>query len=91
VYVSTKPLIPASCCINGSFLGCTSTITNATLSDETLVKQHIYTSGCLPKVVADIAISKIGTIGIVLAIIELVGVVFACFMARSIRYSYETV
>lgn len=91
VRMQLTPLIPESCCRNGSFPDCTAAITNATYKDETFVKSYIYTSGCLPKVVADIAISRIGTIGIVLAVIELVGVIFACFMARSIRYSYETV
>lgn len=47
--------------------------------------------GCLPKGIQSFSIDHMGTIGIVLAVVELVGVVFACMMARSIRFSYETV
>jgi len=85
------PLIPESCCIGGASDNCTEAITLRNINDTKFAETHIYIHGCLPKVVADIAITRIGQIGIALAVVELVGVVFACFMARSIRYSYETV
>jgi CD63 antigen len=90
-YDPNYPLIPESCCKGGASDNCTQAITDKNLDDATFAETIIYVHGCLPKVVADIAITRIGQIGIALAIVELVGVVFACFMARSIRYSYETV
>lgn len=47
--------------------------------------------GCVERALQDIAINRIGAIAIGLAIVELFGVLCACFMARSIRYQYETV
>jgi len=86
-----QPLIPEACCLNGAFASCTALINEKNLYDTAFVKEHIYLDGCVKKVVEDISINKLGVTGIVLAVVELLGVICACFMARSIRYSYETV
>jgi CD63 antigen len=87
----THPLIPESCCLNGKVAACTKGITETNLNNTVLMESLIYTRGCLHAVIEDIAITKIGVIGIVLTVVELLGIICACFLARSIRYSYETV
>jgi hypothetical protein len=47
--------------------------------------------GCLHKAVENLAIDRIGFIGIAVGVVELLGVICACLLARSIRFSYETV
>lgn len=80
--------IPESCCFE-DIGNCTKSITTDT--PWITANQTIYTEGCLDKAVADIAVGGLGVAGLVLAAIELLGVICACFLARSIRYSYETV
>jgi len=89
---SVDPLIsgkvPDSCCLIDS-VGCASKIDRLT-ANSTLVST-IYMEGCAQKGVEYMDVGRGATVGIVLAVIELLAVVFACFLARSIRYSYETV
>ncbi|CAG7726466.1 unnamed protein product [Allacma fusca] len=81
-------ILPRSCCIDDTE-NCTSGITTTTPPDE--VFKTIFSEGCVAKGVKDIDIQRIGTVGITLAVLELLAVVCACLMAKSIRYSYESV
>jgi len=83
--------IPESCCIDGGFKDCTQTITKETLDDEAAAAKLIYVEGCLPKGIRQVSIEHLGTIGMVFAGIEILAIACACMMARSIRFSYETV
>jgi len=83
--------IPISCCKDGDFDHCTQTITRANLHEEAEAAKIIYTQGCLPKGIVQVSINNLGTLGIVFAAIEVLGIICACMMARSIRFSYETV
>jgi len=80
--------IPTACC-HEDLPGCAKDITYNTPFET--ASQTIYVDGCLEKAIKDIAVGTLGVIGLVLAGIELLGVICACFLARSIRYSYETV
>lgn len=85
------PLVPESCCKDGKVSNCTSTINDTNINDQAFVEGIINTRGCLHVVIEDIAITRIGAVGITLSVIEFLGVIAACFLARSIRFSYETV
>jgi CD63 antigen len=80
--------IPKSCCIEDTD-GCTEGITNTT--STAVVYTKLFSDGCVKKGVQDINIQRIGTVGITLAVLELLAVICACLMAKSIRYSYESV
>jgi len=83
--------IPESCCIE-DHEGCTHGFTtHDDPANWELLKKSIHVDGCWEKAVNDVAIQTIGIVGLVVAVVELLGVICACFMARSIRYSYETV
>ncbi|CAL8100940.1 unnamed protein product [Orchesella dallaii] len=81
--------VPESCCIGGAVGNCTNSITNGT--DFDVASKEIYTQGCLHTYVQSFSIDRLGTVGIVLAVVQVMGVICACMMARSIRFSYETV
>lgn len=53
----------------------------------------LYTSGCVDKLDAEIKSSfgLLGGIAIAIAVIQLIGIVFACSLSRSIRKEYEVV
>jgi len=85
------PLIPESCCLDGRVENCTSGITDSNFNNMDFVKDIINTRGCLHVAIQDIAITRFGIVGIALSVIELLGVMCACVLARSIRFSYETV
>lgn len=80
--------VPESCCLE-MVEGCALPIVRG-ISDEAAAK-IIFTEGCVHKGVDYMNIGGGATVGIVLAVVEMLAVIFACFMARSIRYSYETV
>jgi len=61
------------------------------LNNEVEAAKHIYTHGCLPVAINEVSITHLGTVGIVFGAIELLAVACACMMARTIRFSYETV
>jgi len=84
-----ETVVPSSCCIDGIVMGCAKDITSATTPQQ--AEKIIFTQGCLHKAVDNIAISHIGAVGIGLSSVELLGVICACLLARSIRFSYETV
>ncbi|XP_011170174.1 CD63 antigen-like [Solenopsis invicta] len=54
---------------------------------------HVYSDGCMMKLQSAIENNAmiLGGVGIGVALIQLIGVVFACCLARSIRREYETV
>ncbi|XP_032669102.1 CD63 antigen-like isoform X1 [Odontomachus brunneus] len=54
---------------------------------------HLYESGCMVRLEAAIESSALilGGVGVGVAIVQLIGVIFACCLARSIRREYETV
>jgi len=80
--------VPESCCKLDS-PNCTANV--FTTTGETEAEKTIYVNGCLEKAIHEFAVGTLGIIALVLAIVELLGVLCACFLARSIRYSYETV
>lgn len=53
----------------------------------------VYTEGCMKKLQSAIENNAmiLGGVGIGVALIQLIGVIFACCLARSIRREYETV
>ncbi|XP_059060714.1 CD63 antigen-like [Achroia grisella] len=80
--------IPNTCCA-----GLPHSITSGSSSDCTIDSPTLRTDGCLNKVVEhlqDIA-AILGGVGVGIAIVQLLGVIFACCLARSIRSQYETV
>lgn len=83
------PLIPESCC-KEDHTGCSKGIVPE-VTPVAVAEKTIYVEGCMDKAIAEFAVGTLGTISIVLAVIELLGVICACFLARSVRYSYETV
>jgi len=85
-------LVPSSCCIGGAVENCAAHITEANIGkpdDE--ASKFIYTEGCVEKAIEQLAISRIGWVGIGLGVVEIFGIFCACLLARSIRFSYETV
>jgi len=83
--------IPESCCLKGAHENCTQGITMDNLSDIETARKFINVDGCLPKAVDAFSINHLGTIGIIFSVVQVLGIVCACMMARSIRFSYETV
>lgn len=80
--------IPESCC-DGQEINSAGVITMPC----SITSEHIHSAGCLPKLVEyfnHIAVI-LGGVGIGIAVVQLLGVIFACFLARSIRSQYETV
>lgn len=74
--------LPHTCCEN-------------TMNDGscTTKSDNIYKDGCEPKVkrILDQGTYIIGGVGIGIAVVQILGVIFACALARSIRKEYETV
>ncbi|KAI8435284.1 hypothetical protein MSG28_003623 [Choristoneura fumiferana] len=79
------PKIPDSCC-SGQEIAGTGVATPCTETSEFLHK-----SGCLTKVVSHMQEIAYVLGGVGLGIAMLLGVIFACCLARSIRGQYETV
>ncbi|XP_014480566.1 PREDICTED: CD63 antigen-like isoform X2 [Dinoponera quadriceps] len=54
---------------------------------------HLFEDGCMMRLKAAIESSALilGGVGVGIAIVQLIGVIFACCLARSIRREYETV
>jgi len=82
--------VPDSCCIV-EHEGCAAD--NKIKADTSLekAKEFIHTEGCWDHALKELTLETIGITGIILAAVELLGIISACLMARSIRYSYETV
>jgi len=81
--------VPDSCC-QTDVEGCGAGILNKSPEEAAKV---IYTKGCLSKfeelIVGNVA--TVGSLGVVIALIQVVGVIFACCLARNIKSQYETV
>lgn len=78
--------MPATCCSGQE-------ITGGVPAPCTPLSDHFHKEGCLDKLVQyfkDTAL-VLGGVGIGVAIVQLLGVIFACCLARSIRSQYETV
>jgi len=86
-----ETLVPSSCCIEGIVEMCAAKITDANIWNEEEAKKIIYTEGCVEKAIDQLAITRIGWVGIGLGVVEIFGILCACLLARSIRFSYETV
>lgn len=82
--------VPDSCCIT-DVLGCGCKILKKT--NETEINQIIHTGGCLGKfeqfVMKNVAI--VGSIGVGIAFIQVIGVLLASLLAKAIRTEYESV
>ncbi|XP_075969214.1 CD63 antigen-like [Anticarsia gemmatalis] len=78
--------LPNTCCAGQE-------IANDKVVPCTPDSEHFHKEGCLNKLVVyfkDIAL-VLGGVGLGVAIVQLLGVIFACCLARSIRSQYETV
>lgn len=78
--------IPNSCCSGQEII-------NGALVDCNASSPMLHQTGCLQLLVdhyKDIAVI-LGGVGLGVAIVQLLGVIFACCLARSIRREYETV
>jgi len=80
--------VPDSCCItdaDGCGIGILAT------PDE--ASQRIYTAGCKDgfETLIEQNVAYIGSIGIGIALIQVIGVICACCLARTIKSEYETV
>jgi hypothetical protein len=84
-------LVPSSCCIGGAVDKCAAKITDANIDNEKEAAKYIYLEGCVEKAIDQLAITRIGWVGIGLGVVEIFGILCACLLARSIRFSYETV
>ncbi|XP_028028806.1 CD63 antigen-like [Bombyx mandarina] len=78
--------IPSTCCSAQE-------INNGVVADCTENSTNFHSKGCLTKLVVhmkDIGMVLAG-VGVGIALVQLLGVIFACCLARSIRSQYETV
>lgn len=84
-----KDSVPDSCC-KDDIEGCGKGVLNMSSSDAA---EKIHTTGCLQKLESLVAenVAAVGGVGVGIALIQIVGVVFACCLARSIKSQYETV
>lgn len=60
---------------------------------KTCTERYASTEGCLPKLLnfLDSKSLLLGAVGIGIAFVQLLGVVFACALSRAFRVNYETV
>lgn len=81
--------VPDSCCLVDAE-GCGKGILSL---DETEAATKIHTAGCLDEFQTLIInnVATVGSIGVVIALIQIIGVVFACCLAKNIKSQYETV
>lgn len=78
--------IPDSCCS-------AQVVTNGAAAACTIDSDTLHKNGCLPKILDLLKDNAylIGGVGLGIAFVPLLGVIFACCLARSIRSQYETV
>lgn len=85
-WAKSNQTIPASCCSG-------QVITGGTVAECTTASTTLHKQGCLTELV-EFFRSKamvLGGVGLGIAFVQLLGVTFACCLARSIRSQYETV
>jgi len=87
---SNLTYVPDSCCLV-EHAGCAEDVKAVPSMTLDKAKTVIHTEGCWDHALKELTLETIGIVGIALAIVELLGIISACLMARSIRYSYETV
>lgn len=88
-YGQNGDAVPDSCCITDAD-ECGKGIITASSQEVT---QRIYTNGCkdgFEKLIEE-NVAYIGSIGIGIALIQVIGVICACCLARTIKNEYETV
>ncbi|XP_022323550.2 CD63 antigen-like [Crassostrea virginica] len=80
----TNSSVPKSCCISES--GCSG-------SDADVANNKTYTEGCLTKFETFVKdnVFIIGGVGIGLAFVQIIGILFAFCLARALRKEYEVV
>lgn len=81
-------ILPTSCCLEDT-ANCTESIKPDSKPED--VYKFLFNEGCVQKGLEEIHMGSIGTVGISLAVVELLAIISSCFMARKIRFSYETV
>lgn len=83
--------VPDSCCIQDTE-NCGLGMANPDKPiDE--ISRTIHTTGCLNKFQEMVMhnVAGVGAMGVIIALIQIVGVVFACCLSKNIRAQYETV
>ncbi|XP_076750280.1 CD63 antigen [Xylocopa sonorina] len=77
-----KNIVPISCCKE---------VPEGSECDSNSI--YVYSYGCMESLQSAIEhnVLILGSVGIGIALIQLIGVIFACCLARSIRREYETV
>ncbi|XP_041977749.1 CD63 antigen-like [Aricia agestis] len=80
-WAANKLPIPASCCSGDKTVACTP------------ASPDFHKDGCYPGILEAMKgmALVLGGVGLGIAVVQLLGVMFACFLARSIRSQYETV
>jgi len=89
--MQTDNSVPDSCCIQDTE-NCGLGLADPDKPLDDVVKV-IYTQGCLDKFQEMVTknVATVGALGVVIALIQIIGVVFACCLAKNIRAQYETV
>lgn len=83
--IVNNTVVPKSCCKEG--------ITSCTGAQSDVTAGSIYTIGCMDSFVNWVKdrIFIIGGVGIGLAFVQVVGILFACCLARALKKEYEVV
>lgn len=81
--------VPDSCC-KDDIEGCGKGVLKM---DDAGAAAKVHTTGCLGKLESLVAdnVATVGAVGVGIAIIQIIGVIFACCLARNIKSQYETV
>lgn len=88
--MNTNQTVPRSCCINESD---DPKVCNPYVLKPNADKSTIYQNGCLAKFVhfAQQNVYIVGGVGIGLAFVQIIGIILACCLARTIKKEYEVV
>ncbi|XP_035661663.1 CD63 antigen-like [Branchiostoma floridae] len=89
--------VPGSCCIRALVefdLAAPNDTCGANLGNGTTVAQKINTEGCLNKLESGVKshIATVAVLGILLLFVQVIGIIFACLLARGIQnYQYSLI
>ncbi|XP_078620082.1 CD63 antigen-like [Branchiostoma floridae x Branchiostoma japonicum] len=89
--------VPGSCCIRALVefdLAAPNDTCGANLGNDTTVAQKINTEGCLNKLESGVKshIATVAVLGILLLFVQVIGIIFACLLARGIQnYQYSLI